>query len=160
MFTIPQDSIIYIIAGMLVLISGLIIWIVRIESRLKTLTRGQNGFNIESTLKSIESDLNNLFLFKGDMEKYLKTVEIRLRRSVQGLSTVSFKAFQGLDSGGHQSFASAFLDENGNGLIISTLHSRDRVNVFAKEIKQFSAAVSLTEEEKTALTQAKESCKL
>jgi hypothetical protein len=73
---------------------------------------------------------------------------------------LSFKAFQGLDSGGHQSFASAFLDENGNGLIISTLHSRDRVNVFAKEIKQFSAAVSLTEEEKTALTQAKESCKL
>ena len=63
MFTIPQDSIIYIIAGMLVLISVLIIWIIKIESKLKTLTRGQNGFNIEATLKSIESDLNNLFLF-------------------------------------------------------------------------------------------------
>lgn len=160
MFTIPQDAVIYIIAGLLVVVACLIIWIVRIESKLKTLTRGHNGFNIESSLKSIESDLNNLFLFKEDMEKYLKTVEIRLRRSVQGVSTISFKAFQGLDSGGHQSFATAFLDENGNGLIISTLHSRDRVNVFAKEIKQFSAVVSLTDEEKTALTQAKESCKL
>lgn len=160
MFTIPQEIIIYIIAGILILVAVLILWIVRLELKLKTLTRGQNGFNIESTLKSIESDLNNLFLFKEDIEKYLKKVEIRLRRSVQGVSIMSFKAFQGLDSGGHQSFASAFLDENGNGLIISTLHSRDRVNVFAKEIKQFASAVSLTEEEITALTQAKESCKL
>lgn len=160
MFTIPQEIIIYILAGLLILVAGLILWIIRIESKLKTLTRGQNGFNIESTLKSIESDLNNLFLFKEDIEKYLKTVEIRLKRSLQGVSLLSFKAFQGMDSGGHQSFASAFLDENGNGLIISTLHSRDRVNVFAKEIKQFLAAVSLTEEEKKALTQAQESCKL
>ena len=160
MLTIPEEMIIYIIAGILILVAILILWIVRLELKLKTLTRGQNGFNIENTLKSIKSDLNNLFLFKDDLEKYLKKVEIRLKRSVQGVSILSFKAFQGLDSGGHQSFASAFLDENGNGLIISTLHSRDRVNVFAKEIKQFSSAVSLTEEEKTALTQAKESCKL
>lgn len=160
MFTIPQDAIIYIVAGTLILIAGLIIWIIKIESRLKTLTRGQSGFNIESSLKSIESDLNNLFSSKDNIENYLKKVEIRLKRSIQGVSTISFKAFQGLDSGGHQSFASAFLDESGNGLIISTLHSRDRVNVFSKEIKQFSALVSLTEEEKKALTQAKESCKL
>jgi hypothetical protein len=160
MFTIPQDTVIYIVAGILVLIAGLILWIIKIESRLKTLTRGQSGFNIESSLKSIESDLNNLFLSKENIESYLKKVEIRLKRSVQGVSTISFKAFQGLDSGGHQSFATAFLDENGNGLIISTLHSRDRVNVFTKEIKQFSALVTLSEEEKKALTQAKESCKL
>jgi len=160
MFTIPQDTVIYIVAGILVVISGLILWIIRIESKLKTLTRGQNGFDIGKTLKSIESDLDNLFISKDEIEKYLKTVEIRLRKSIQGLSTVNFKAFQGLDSGGHQSFATAFLDENGNGLIISTLHSRDRVNVFAKEIKQFNSTLSLTEEEKQALTQAKESCKL
>jgi hypothetical protein len=160
MFTIPQDTLIYTVAGLLVVVSVLIVWIVRIESKLKTLTRGQNGFDIGKTLKSIEADLNNLFLSKDDIEKYLKTVEVRLKKSIQGLSTVSFKAFQGLDSGGHQSFATAFLDENGNGLIISTLHSRDRVNVFAKEIKQFNATLSLTDEEKQALTQAKESCKL
>lgn len=160
MFTIPQDTVIYIISGILVVISVLILWIIRIESKLKNLTRGQNGFDIEKTLKSIEEDLNKLFLSKDEIERYLKTVEMRLRKSIQGLATINFKAFQGLDSGGHQSFATAFLDENGNGLIISTLHSRDRVNVFAKEIKQFNATLSLTDEEKQALTQAKESCKL
>jgi hypothetical protein len=160
MFTIPQDTVIYTVAGILVLIAFLIVWIIRIESKLKTLTRGQNGFDIGKTLKSIESDLNNLFLSKDEIEKYLKTVEVRLKRSIQGLSTINFKAFQGLDSGGHQSFATAFLDENGNGLIVSTLHSRDRVNVFAKEIKQFNSSLTLTDEERQALTQAKESCKL
>lgn len=152
--------IIYIVAGISLIVAGLLIWFIRIESKIKTLTRGQNGFNIESTLKAIEKDLSELGIFKSDLEKYLSQVEKRLKKSIQGLSTINFKAFQGLDSGGHQSFATAFLNENGDGLIISTLHSRDRVNVFAKEIKQFNSSLTLTEEEKEALTQAKESCKL
>jgi hypothetical protein len=160
MFTIPQDTVIYIIAAILILIAGLVLWIVIIESRVKKLTRGQNGFDFEKSINSIESDLNNIFTFKDNIERYLKKVEARLQKGIRGLSLVGFKAFQGLDSGGHQSFATAFLNENGDGIIISTLHSRDRVNVFAKEIKQFSATVTLTEEEQQALTQAKESCKL
>ncbi len=160
MFTIPQDTVIYIIAAILILIAGLVLWIVRIESRIKKLTRGQNSFDFEKSINSIESDLNNIFTFKDNIERYLKKVEARLQKGIRGLSLVGFKAFQGLDSGGHQSFATAFLNENGDGIIISTLHSRDRVNVFAKEIKQFSATVTLTEEEQQALTQAKESCKL
>lgn len=160
MFTIPQEMIIYIVAGMALILAFLFIWIIKIDSRIKNLTRGQNNLNIETAIKSIENDLKNFGLFKNDIEKYLNQVEKRLKKSIQGVKTINFKAFQGLDSGGHQSFATAFLNEHGDGIIISTLHSRDRVNVFAKEIKNFNSILTLTSEEKEALTQAQESCKL
>ena len=128
--------------------------------RLKKLTRGQNQFSLEDTIKSIEKDLGNLGEFRSEVEKYLSTVEKRLKKSVQAIENVNFSAFQGLDSGGNQSFATAFLNEQGSGVIISTIHSRDRVNVFAKEIKNFSCELTLSDEEKDALTRAKDSCKL
>jgi hypothetical protein len=140
--TIPQEALLYIIIALAAVCLGFVFWIARLEKRIRTLSRGRTGENLEQVIK------------------YLTTVERRLRRSIQGLSHVSFNAFQGLDSGGRQSFAAAFTDEHGNGIILSTLHARDRVNVFAKEVKQWNPTLQLTEEEARALTQAKESCKL
>jgi hypothetical protein len=47
-----------------------------------------------------------------------------------------FKAFDGMKSGGTNSFSLALLNEEGDGVILSTLHSRERVNVYSKEIKE------------------------
>ena len=160
METIPQEIIVYTVAALVVAVIVLIVFLIKTEIRLKRLSRGQGEFNIEDTIKSIENDLKDLGVFRSDMKGYLTSVEKRLKRSVQGISNVSFSAFQGLDSGGNQSFATAFLNEEGDGIILSTLHSRDRVNVFAKEIKGFKSVLSLTDEEKSALTQAENSCKL
>lgn len=160
METIPQEILVYIVAALVLVVIVLIVFLVRTEIRLKRLSRGNGSFNLENSIKSIDEDLGKLEKFRTDMETYLTSVEKRLKRSVQGVSNVSFSAFQGLDSGGKQSFATAFLNEEGDGVIFSTLHSRDRVNVFAKEIKNFKSQLSLTDEEKNALTRASESCKL
>ncbi|MEY2640643.1 MAG: hypothetical protein RL150_36 [Candidatus Parcubacteria bacterium] len=160
MLTIPQEALLYIILALAAVCLGFIFWIARLEKRIRTLTRGRTGENLEQVIKSFERDIQTLATFRGHTEQYLTTVERRLRRSIQGLSHVSFNAFQGLDSGGRQSFAAAFMDEHGNGIILSTLHARDRVNVFAKEVKQWNPTLQLTEEEADALTRAKESCKL
>lgn len=157
MSSIDTNVIIYILSTIALL---LIVWVVRLELKLKRLTRGKNGGSIEDAIKSIDADLKNFGLFRRDIERYLETVEKRLKRSVQGVHNVSFKAFKGMDSGGNQSFATALLNEKGDGVIISTLHARDRVNVFSKEVRDFKALLSLTEEEQSALTKAQESCKL
>lgn len=160
MLTIPQDVLFYILLCLGAVVIGLTVWIVRLEQKLKALSRGRTGENLDQVIRSFEKDIQALASFRGNTEKYLHSVERRLKRSVQGVAHVSFNAFQGLDSGGRQSFATAILDELGNGVILSTLHARDRVNVFAKEIKQFSATLPLTAEEQDALTRAQESCKL
>lgn len=160
MFNISQEILLYSLLGVTAISITLLIWNIRIEMRLKKLTRSKKGFSIEDTIGEIEKDLKSLGIFKGDIERYLKDVEKRLSRSIQGVSNVNFQAFKGLDSGGTQSFATALLDENGNGVIISTLHARDRVNVFSKEVENFKAKLDLSTEEKQALTNATKSCKL
>ncbi|NIT70429.1 DUF4446 family protein, partial [candidate division KSB1 bacterium] len=59
-----------------------------------------------------------------------------------GVGTVRFNPFKG--TGGGQSFAAAFLSEHGNGVVISTLYSRERVSVFAKPIQSFASEYELT----------------
>lgn len=158
--TIPQEYLVYTLLVLLAVLIVLGIQVIQLSGKVKALSRGRKGENIEQAFKSFEQELTSLQGFRADMEKYLQLVEKRLRRSTQGVATVTFNAFEGLDSGGRQSFATAFLDENGNGLILSTLHARERVNVFAKKVEKFKPVVSLSDEEQNALTQATESCKL
>jgi hypothetical protein len=160
MINIQQEILVYIVAVLIVLSVILIFFLIRTEIRFKRLSRGNGKFNLEDSIKSIEEDLIEIEKFKMDMEKYLITLEKRVKKSIQGVSNINFKAFEGLDSGGNQSFALVFLNENGDGIILSTLHARDRVNVFSKKISNFKCDLLLTEEEQKALTQAKESCKL
>ena len=151
------NIILYVLATIVLV---LIIWNIHLSWRLKRLTRNKHGGSIENSLKLIEHELNNFNGFRDEVEQYLKKVEKRVSRSINGVHNISFNAFKGMDSGGRQSFATALLNEHGDGVIISTLHARDRVNVFAKEIKNFKSKVELSEEEKEALTKAQESCKL
>lgn len=151
------NIIVYVLA---IIVLILIAWNIHLSWRIKRLSRNKLGGSIESAIVSIEDDLKKFGLFRNDLEKYLKTVEKRLARSINGAHNISFNAFKGLDSGGRQSFATALINEHGDGVIISTLHARDRVNVFAKEIKNFKSTTELSEEEKQALTKAHQSCKL
>jgi hypothetical protein len=97
--------------------------------------------------------------FKRELELYLQTVEKRLSKSIQGVENINFNAFKGSETGG-KSFATAFLNEKGDGVIISSLYARERISIFSKQVKGFKPEVDLSEEEKTALTKAKESCSL
>src|SRR3989344_6036819 len=46
------------------------------------------------------------------------------------------------------------LDEEGDGLVISSLYSRERMSIFAKPVKNGKSEYELSTEEKEALTRA------
>lgn len=142
----------YALAGILVF---LVVWIMQLERKIKKFTRGKNGKCLEDSIMVIKGDLDDLEKFKRDMEEYLTDVEKRLRRSTQSIETIRFNPFKGDGSGGNQSFATAFLDENGDGLVMSSLYARDRVSVFSKPIKKYTSEFELSDEEKKAVEGAK-----
>ncbi len=151
------EIIIYIILGLSLICLALIIWNIRLEIKNRRLLRGKNARSLEDTFVNIQRDLDKFEVFKKEIEAYLINIEGRLSTSVRGVHNISFNAFQGLESGG-KSFATAFLNEKGNGIIISSLQARERISLFAKHIKNFKSEVELSDEEKEALTKAKESC--
>lgn len=129
-------------------------WIIKLEIRISRILGGKNSKDFENVIRTVHSEIKNTDIWKKDMEKYLESVEHRLRKSIQTVNTVRFNPFKSSSIGGNQSFAIALLDENKNGVVISSLFSRDRTNVFAKPIVNLESEYELTEEEKDAIKQA------
>lgn len=127
--------------------------------KLQKFLRG-HAENIPDTLSIYGKELDNLHNFRKELEPYLAKVEARVKRSLQGLHTLRFNPFSGDGSGGLQSFATAILNEHGDGVILSSLYMRDRMSVYSKPVKNFKSEFELTTEEAEALSKAKESCKL
>ena len=136
------------------LIILLAFWIIRMEWRLHKVFKGKEKEGIEKAILDIKEEIKDIKDFNKDTEKYLTLVEARLRKSVRGIGTVRFNPWKGTGDGGNQSFASSLLNENGDGLIISTLYTRDHVSVFGKPVTKGTSTYELTGEEKEALTQA------
>jgi hypothetical protein len=155
-FDISSISIqMYLIYALGAILIFLCLWIMQLERKIRNFTRGKNGKSLEESMIMLKNGQDDLINFKKDMENYLIEVEKRLRRSTQSIETIRFNPFKGSGTGGNQSFATAFLDENGDGLIISSLYARERVSIFSKQIKKFKSEVELSEEEKKVIENAK-----
>lgn len=140
---------IYIIAVALVIV---IAWLIRFELRLKKFWRGHKGADLEEIIANIGHELVRLHKEVGKLNSRQAEMNGRLRKSVQKVHTVRFNPFR--DQGGNQSFATCFLNEEGNGVVFSSLYSRDKVSVYAKPIQGMSSEYELSIEEKEALKEA------
>lgn len=147
---------IYIIAfGVLtVAILLLLIMIIDLKNKLKKFLIGSKTENLTESIDSIQNSLKETEIFQEEMRNYLTTVEKRLKKSVQAVHTVRFNPFKGTGSGGNQSFATAFLNENGDGAVISTLYAREHISIFSKPVKKGVSEYELSEEEKEAVAGA------
>lgn len=149
--TLDEQMLLYI-AGAIILV--FIIWIARLEIKLRRIL-GKGSSNFSETLNIIHARVRESKKFEDEMKNYLKTVEFRLRKSIQGVNTVRFNPFEGKGFGGKQSFATAFINEYGDGVVFSSIYGRDRVSVYSKPLVNFSSEFELTEEEKHAIEEAR-----
>ena len=129
------------------------IWIIVTEKRLKRFFLGKKAKDLEETIALLETEINKLNKSKEEIEKNIVSINSKLRKSVRGLETIRFNPFP--DQGSNQSFAIGMLNEEGNGLVISSLYSRERMSIFAKPIKNGKSEYELSAEEKEALEKAK-----
>ncbi|MDP1625187.1 MAG: DUF4446 family protein [bacterium] len=150
--TISPDMLIGILIGLVAIVA---LGLIRLEVKLRRLCRGAQGKDLEASMNKMHDGIESLQKFETESKSYFKNVERRLRRSAQAVDVVKFNAFKGDGLGGNQSFAAAILDEDGNGAVISSLYSRDRVSVFSKPIKRFAGEIELSQEETDAVSRAK-----
>jgi hypothetical protein len=142
-----------IILSLIVVIGLLAAEIFRLNGRFRKVLLGKNGENLEGSIETLTKGMENLDSRSEEMENYIIKMDNRLRQSIQKVQTIRFNPFK--DQGGNQSFATCFLDENGNGVIISSLYSRDKVSVYAKPVVKYQSEFELSDEEKEALKKAK-----
>lgn len=141
----------FVLAGIAILIGAF--WMITTERRLKRFFKGKKAKDLEDTILALEKDLRKLEGTAGKMQSEITALHAKMRKSIRGLETIRFNPFP--DQGGNQSFAIGMLDEDGDGLVLSSMYGRERMSVFAKPVKAGKSPYELTAEEKEALAKAK-----
>lgn len=150
--TIDPNILIYILLGLTLFVA---VWLLRIELRLKHFLKGENGRTLEGAIKKMRGDVDDLQTFEQQATQAMSILNEKIATSIRGVGLVRFNPFKGKGYGGNQSFAIALLDVDGNGIIISSLYTRERVSTYAKEVYHFESKHELTSEEKKAIIEAK-----
>ncbi|OGI58120.1 hypothetical protein A3C60_01215 [Candidatus Nomurabacteria bacterium RIFCSPHIGHO2_02_FULL_37_45] len=151
---IKLDSVFFLVFFILIgiVVTIITIWIIITEKRLKRFFLGKKAKDLEDTILGLEKNITELNKTKEFMQKDIVLINEKLRKSIRGLETIRFNPFP--DQGSNQSFAIGMLNEDGDGVVISSLYSRERMSVFAKSIKNNKSEYELSAEEKEALKKA------
>jgi Protein of unknown function (DUF4446) len=152
-FNLDQTPLLYILLFTGLLALGSLIWAIRLELKVRAFTLGKSGKSLEGTMGELRVAHTDMLRFRGEMETYLRSVEKRLARSVQHIETLRFNPFN--ENSGNQSFATALLSENGDGIMLTSIYARDRASIFAKQLTNFASTHELSNEEKQVLSGAK-----
>jgi len=123
-----------------------------LNKRVSLLLKGKNAQTLEGSIHAILDELERVHQNLKRFEQTFDNHNNRIKNSIQSVPTLRFNPFY--DSGGNQSFAAAFITEKGDGVVLSSLYSREKTSVFAKPVYEFESEFELTQEEKTVLMKA------
>jgi len=75
-----------------------------------------------------------------------------LRTSIRRVGLVRYDAFE--DMAGHLSFSAALLDDDGSGIVITSINGRQDTRCYAKPVEAGASEFNLSHEEEEAIGQA------
>ncbi len=138
------------IFGIWLLVLTFLIW--KSYALFNKLTRGVEVTDLKKVLeKVLSSESQN----KKDISEAFRKIaylEDDGKFHIQKVGLARFNPFKEL--GGDHSFSIAILDAQDSGIIITSLHTRDRTRVYMKDIKKGKSSSELSVEERKALATA------
>jgi hypothetical protein len=127
---------------------------VRANSRVNRLLAGLEGAgNLGETVEHYFSSVKNIEAELGTIRKNYERLSSIAAASIQKTAIIRFNPFQ--TTGGDQSFVLALLDNHDNGLILTSIHSREGTRVYIKPVQYGASDHTLSKEEQSALTTAR-----
>ena len=109
--------------------------------------------DIVEHVTALDEKLANMRIALEDLTLAARDHDVRLDSSFSRVGIVRFDAYQ--DLGGRQSTAVAMLNSQGDGVVITTVVSRDFARMYVKLLKEGNADIPLAPEESEALEQAR-----
>ena len=117
----------------------------------RVMPQGQSG-GIDEILDRQLQRIDGLTERLDALNKLHHELEALTERTIQKVGVIRYNPFS--DTGGDQSFAIALLDAFGNGVVVSSLHSRTDTRVFAKPVQGGRSKYQLSDEEQDAIKKA------
>lgn len=124
----------------------------RITEKYNVLVKDVDGVNLEDVLFQALKEIEEV---RGDTEKLEKKcdeIDIRLSQALQKVGVVRYNAFA--DMGSELSFSLALLDDNLNGIVITSIYGREHTTSYGKPIVKGKSKYPLSVEEMQAIDRA------
>ncbi|KGK89408.1 hypothetical protein DP73_10190 [Desulfosporosinus sp. HMP52] len=152
-------SINWLAMGVLAFLTVILIITISLYSKMKkfqasyiSLQTFMNGQKMDILLDKYIQKVTDLEQNLEKCNERLDPIEIKLRASIDRAEIQRFRAFE--DVGSDLSFAVAFLNQEGDGLVLSSIHSREEARIYAKPISGGQSQYSLSDEEKDVVLKA------
>ena len=142
---------------LLLLISSLITYLLfrrmkRFESSYITLQTFMSGDQLEPLLEEcIQKVAGQEQELKANIVR-LNQIEQKIRAGVDRAELLRFRAFENV--GSDLSFALALLNQEGSGVVLSAIHSREESRVYAKSVNKGKSSYLLSDEENEVIAKA------
>ncbi|MGH4137490.1 DUF4446 family protein [Clostridium sp.] len=158
-FNFINSAHIYITIALIMLVLILIIIIImtysalnKLERKYRKLMRGVNNKNLEDMVVAYLDKIDDVKEENDIMKQMCEQISGELKNCIQKTSMVRYRAFE--DVGSDLSFSIALLDGSNNGVILTSIYSRNESTTYAKPIDKGISRYELSEEENSVLKEA------
>ncbi|MBX6395082.1 MAG: DUF4446 family protein [Alicyclobacillaceae bacterium] len=148
-YWVAAIGVLLVLLWLVVLVQG--VRMARVQRRYRQWV-GRSGTDLDLMLPNIMEQLQQLSNQIHSLEERMNQLETRISGTVRTARVVRYKAFD--DLGSDLSFSAAWLDGEGNGVIISSIYGRDESRMYAKPVERGQSSYPLSEEEKKVLQEA------
>ncbi|MBA2939384.1 DUF4446 family protein [Paenibacillus sp. CGMCC 1.16610] len=144
-----------ILASILVLFFIIILLSVKLSSLRKRYTQMMNGSssdNMEQLLIEMQQAINDQKAESAMTSAQVDTIRQSLTKMKSKVAIHRYNAFN--DGGSNLSFTIAILDDYQDGVVLTGIHSREQMYLYAKPIQNGQSTYTLSPEEKEAINQS------
>ncbi|MCD2346879.1 DUF4446 family protein [Clostridium guangxiense] len=148
----------YITMALVIIVIMLLILVIlcmhsstKLQRKYKKLMRGVEGENLEKIITTYMNKIDKVEEESKEVRNIYNNIDGRVKKSIQNVGIVRYKAFDNV--GSDLSFSLALLDDNYDGVIITSIYGRDESFTYAKPINKGLSRYDLSEEEKEVLKQ-------
>ena len=124
----------------------------KLRRRIDDLTRGKDTESMEDIMLNFFERIESLEEGEKVTRSDLKDIKKNLKITYQKKGLVKYDAFR--EMSGALSYSLALLDKENNGVLITSMYSREGCYTYAKDIENGNCKLNLSEEETEALKQA------
>jgi hypothetical protein len=125
----------------------------KLKNKYMKFMNGLSGANIEEILEDCINKVNSVVDKNKEIEYQVNTIERNMYYCIQKVGVIRYNAFDNV--GSDLSFSIALLDNNDDGLVLSSLYSRDSSSTYAKPVSKSKSRYALSAEEIKAIDIAK-----
>lgn len=136
------------IIGMFIVLSK----VKKLNKRIDELTRGKDVQSMEDIILNFFERIEKLESAEERISLDIEKIKNKLKTTYQKSGLVKYDAFR--EMSGALSYSLALLDQENNGVLITSMYSREGCYTYAKEILNGESKLNLSEEEQDALKEA------